>query len=141
MTTRVKPLSAFAALFRLRFGLVDHRMAWHRWDQRSLWSSRRFSAWFGRTSRRAQLRHNFGHRATDLLWTGWTVTRLPGSQDGLHLGTGQHQQIMHNGHDLTPAFKLRWGAQSGLCPQQGLLVKAIAMLVRVPPTVAQGHFW
>lgn len=141
MTTIVKPLSAFPALFRLRFGLVDHRMAWCRLDHRSLWSSRRFSAWFGRTSRRSQLRHNFSHRPTYLLWTGWTLTRLPGSQDGLHLWTRQHQQIMHNGHDLTPAFKLRWGAQPGLCPQQGLLVKAIAMFVRVTPPVAQGHFW
>src|SRR5229473_7279451 len=141
MTPMVKPLSAFAALFRLRFGLIDHRMAWRRFAQRSLWSSRRFSAWFGRTSRRAQLHHNFRHRSPDLLWTGWPVTRLPGSQDGLHLWPRQDQQIMHDGHDLTPAFELRRGAQPGLCPQQGLLVKTIAMLVRVASAVAQGHLW
>src|SRR5260370_17932267 len=40
-----------------------------------------------------------------------------------------------------PAFKLRRGTQPGLCPQQGLLVKAIAMLVGIASAVAQGHFW
>ena len=39
----------------------------------------------------------------------------------------------------TPAFKLRWGAQPGVCPQQRLLLKAIAMFERVASPIAQSH--
>ena len=139
MTPILRLSSSFATLFCSWFGLVDHRIAWRGWDHRSFWPSARFSAWFGRSSRRSQLRHNFSHRPADLLWRSFTLGRLPGTQRGLHLWTRQHQVIVHNGDDLTPAFKLRWGAQPGLCPQQALLVKAIAMLVRIAPPVAQGH--
>src|SRR6266571_8723898 len=139
MRSVLRPSSPFATLFRPRFGLVDHRIAWRGLDQRSFWPSGRFSAWFGRSSRRSQLCHNFSHRPTHLLWTGWTPTRLPGSQHGLHQWTRQHQLIVHDGDDLAPAFKLRWSAQPGLDPQQGLLLEAIAMFVGVAPPIAQGH--
>src|SRR6266581_8149596 len=105
MTSIVKPSSWFPPLFGLWFGLVDHGRAWRRFDHRSFWPSGRFSAWFGRTSRGTQLCHNFVHRPAHLLRTGWTLTRLPGTQTGLHLWTGQHQLIMYNGDDLAPAFK------------------------------------
>src|SRR5258708_1780976 len=141
MLAVLRSSSPFATLFRPRFGLVDHRIAWRGLDHRSLWPPARFSAWFGRSSRRSQLRYNFGHRPAHLLWTRWTLAGLPGTQPGVHLWTRQHQVIVHNGDDLAPAFKLRWGAQPGLCPQQALLVEAIAMFVRVAPPIAQGHLW
>src|SRR6266516_1434027 len=141
MTPIVKPSSAFAPLFGSWFGLEDHRRAWGWSDESPFLSPRRFSAWFGRSGRRSQLCHNFGHGPTHLLWTGRTLARLPGTQRGLHQWTGQHQLIVHKGDDLTPAFKLRGSAQPGLGPQQGLLLEAIAMFVRVAPPIAQGHFW
>ncbi len=141
MTTTLKPSSPFAMLFRSRFGLVDHRIAWRRFDQCSFLPSGRFSAWFGRLSRRSQLCHHFGHCSPYLLWRSFPLARLPWAQRGLHLWTRQHQPIMHDSNDLAPAFKWRWGTQPGLCPQQGLRVFAIAMFVRVAPPVAQGHFW
>ena len=106
---------------------------------RAFWPSGRFSAWFGRLSRRPQLCHNFAHRPTHLLWRSFPLTRFPGSQRRLHLWTGQHQLIMHDSDDQAPAFKLRWGPQPGLCPQQGLLLEAIAMFVGVAPSIAQGY--
>src|SRR5260370_19204646 len=141
MLTVLRLSSPFATLFRPRFGLVDHRIAWRVWDHRSFWPSGRFSAWFGRPGRCAQLRHNVGHRPAHVLRTRWPLVGLPGTQRGLHLWTRQHQVIVHDGDDLTPAFKLRRGTQPGFCPQQGLLVKAIAMLVGIASAVAQGHFW
>jgi len=141
MTTILKPSSTFAPLFRSWFGLEDHRIAWRRSDDSPLLSPGRFSVWFGRSSRRCHLCHKFGHRPAHLLWRSFTLGRLPGTQRGLHQWTRQHQVIVHDGDDLTPAFKLRWGTQPGLHPQQGLLLEAVAMFVRVAPSVAQGHFW
>jgi len=139
MRVLVRSSSVFATLFGSRFGLVDHPKAWRWSDHRSLWSSARFSAWFGRTSRCPQLRHNFQHRAAHLLRAGWTLARLPGTQHRLHERMGQRQLIVKDGHNLTPAFKLCRGAQPRFGPQQALLVKAIAMLVRVAPSIPQGH--
>src|SRR5260370_1483690 len=133
MRAMVRPSSAFAALFGSRFGLVDHPKAWRRSDQRSLWSSVRFSAWFGRASRRAHLRHNFGHRPAHLLWRRVSLGRLPGTQHGWPQRAGQHQVIMHYGHDLTPAFKLGGGTPPPFRPQPPLLVYALAMLLRAAP--------
>ena len=141
MTVIESTSSAFAPLFRPWFGLVDHSMTWCRFHDSPLLSSRRFSAWFGRPSRCSQLHHNFGHRPAHLLRRSFSLTALPGTQTGLHQWTRQHQVIVHDGDDLAPAFKLRWGAQPGLCPQQALLVKAIAMFVRVAPPIAQGYLW
>src|SRR6266568_4288205 len=131
MTVIVSNSSAFATLFRPWFRLVDHWIAW----------CRRFSAWFGRSSRRSQLHHNFGHRPAHLLGRSFPLARLPGTQRGLHQWTRQHQLIVHDGDNLTPAFKLRWGAQPGVCPQQVLLLKAIAMFKRVASPIAQSHLW
>ncbi len=139
MTTILKPSSLFAPLFRSWFGLVEHRIAWRRSDDRPFWSSGRFSAWFGRWSRRSQLCHNFSHRPSHLLWRSFPLARLPGTQQGLHLWTRQHQVIVNNGDDLARAFKLLGGTQPGLCPQQALRVFAIAMLVGIASAVAQGH--
>src|SRR6266852_9282488 len=141
MAARVSTSSAFTTLFRPWIGLVDHPIAWCRFYNGPLLSSRRFSAWFGRPSRRSQLHHKFGHRPAHLLGRSVALTALPGTQTGLHQWTRQHQVIVHDGDDLAPAFKLRWGAQPGLCPQQVLLLEAIAMFMRVAPPVAQGHLW
>src|SRR5712692_8386839 len=141
MTPIVRPSSAFATLFWLWFGLAYHRMAWRTVDQRPFLPSGRFSAWFGRLSRGSQLRHNYGHRAAKLLWTGRTRDRFPGTQFCLNLWARQHQVVMHDSDNLTPALKLLWGAQSGLCPQQSLLFEAIAMFLPVAPPVAQSHLW
>src|SRR5438874_2100455 len=103
MTTNLKPSSAFATLFRPWFGLVDHWIAWRRSDTGAFLPSRRFSAWFGRLSRGTQLWHDFGDRPAHLLRTGGTLAGLPGTQLGLHLWTGQHQVIVHNGDDLVLA--------------------------------------
>src|SRR5713101_6570619 len=137
----LRPSSAFALLFLPWFGLVDHAMTWRTFHDGPFVPSRRFSAWFGRPSMRSQLRHNFGHGSSHLLRGSVALTALPGTQTGLHQWTRQHQVIVHDGDDLTPAFKLRWGTQPGLCPQQSLLVEAIAMLVRVASPVAQGDLW
>src|ERR1700687_1448690 len=141
MTAIVSTSSACTTLFRPWFGLVDHSIAWCRFHDGPFLSSRRFSAWFGGSSRRSQLRKKFGHGPSHLLRRSFALAALPGTQTGLHQWTRQHQVIVHNGDDLTPAFKLRWGAQPGLCPQQALFVEAIAMLVRVAPSVAQTHLW
>src|SRR5258707_9499644 len=39
--------------------------------------------------------------------------------------------------DLRPAFRLLWGAQTGLIPQQHLLVQPIAMLMRVAQPIGR----
>src|SRR5258708_6870076 len=39
--------------------------------------------------------------------------------------------------DLCPAFRLLWGAQTGLIPQQNLLVQPIAMLMRVAQPIGR----
>src|SRR5258708_30893934 len=39
--------------------------------------------------------------------------------------------------DLCPAFRLLWGAQTGLIPQQHLLVQPIAMLMRVAQPIGR----
>src|SRR6266478_9159406 len=134
----LRPSSAFATLFGPWFGLVDHRSTWHRSHHSPFLSTGRFSAWFGRLSRRSQLRHKFGPRPAHLLGTRLTQGRFPGSQVCLHVWPRQDQQIVHNSHDLAPAFKLLWSAQPGFDPQQSLLLEAIAMLLSEAPPVVQG---
>ena len=139
MTSMVSTSSAFATLFGPWFGLIDHRTAWRTFHDSPFESSRRFSAWFGRSGGCSQLCHNGGHGSSYLLWRSFPLGALPGTQHRLHLRLCQHQMIMHDGDDLAPAFKLRWGTQLGMCPQQALLLETIAMFVRVAPPIAQGY--
>src|SRR5438067_5082234 len=127
MTRDQELLGLFAPLFGRGFGLFDHRMAYSRVYLRAHRSTGRFSAWLGRPSRSAQCRQKWSHRSTNLLWGHRTGRSLPGLALGWEQRTSEHQQIVHNGHDLRPALKLLRRAQARLVPQQGLFLKTIAM--------------
>ena len=47
--------------------------------------------------------------------------------------------VMSNGDDMAPKLKLLWGVQARLLPQQGLFVKAIAMLLGEAQSIAHGN--
>ncbi|MBA2677148.1 MAG: hypothetical protein H0U76_01935, partial [Ktedonobacteraceae bacterium] len=81
----------------------------------------------------------FVHPATHLLQGKRTLFALPRTQLDLNQVAGQKQMIMGNGHNLAPALKLLWSAQTRFCPQQRLLIKAIAMLLTKPQRVPQSH--
>src|SRR5579859_6262040 len=129
------------------------------WDQRWQWwrlmndrktlclanlgpfrSPRRFSARVWRASRSAQLWQQFVHPAPHLLRGRKPVRAFPGAKLSFHLIASQKQVIERNGDDLAPSLKLGRRAQSGLGPQQSLLLEAVSMLLTKAMDVAQSDF-
>ena len=100
-------------------------------------ASGRFSAWLWWSCRSAQLRQKSGQGSTSLCQRQNRVARFPRSIDARNQGTGQDQLVMGASDDLCPAFRLLWGAQTWLVPEQHLLVQAIAMLVRVAQPIGR----
>src|SRR6266581_5545210 len=106
--------------------------------------SGRFSAWLARACRCAKLQQNRRHHATHLLWCHRTIRTLPWPMQGLPKLTCQIQLVHHQRHQPTPALKLLRGAHMHPRPEQLLLEKAVAMLLREASTILlsnlrQGH--
>ncbi len=119
------------------WGLFDDRKALRLADFGSLCPPRRFSAWLWGASRRPQLWQQFAHRPMHLLRGRRPMPTFPRAQLGFHQIAGQNQMIVGNGHQMRPALKLLRSPQTRLVPEQGLLLKALAMLMAEPQYVPQ----
>src|SRR6266567_4599932 len=119
------------ALFVLFACFTNDGMTRRRFRVEAFGASGRFTAWWWWSRRSPQLRQKGWHDSTSLGQRQNRVTRFPRSIDARDQGTGQDQLVMGARDDLGPAFRLLWGAQTWLIPQQHLLVQPIAMLVRV----------
>jgi hypothetical protein len=128
MTIILMQSGPFAARFGHRFGFAHHRKAWRRRSDPAFGPSWRFSTWFGRLSRCANLPQNAGHHATHLSRGDRTRFAFPRAQRRLAEVLSHQQLIASTGHDPTPTLDLLRRAQVGLGPEQVLLEKAIAML-------------
>src|SRR5713226_8469863 len=119
------------ALFVLFARFTNDRMT-RRWlGMEAFGTSGRFTAWLWWSRGSPQLRQKGGHGESHLCQCQNCVTRFPRSIDARDQGTGQDQLVMGARDDLCPAFRLLWGAQTWLIPEQHRLVQPIAMLVRV----------
>src|ERR1700757_4379229 len=96
-----------------------------------------FSTRLGCLCRRAQLWQQFAEPAPHLLRAWHTMLVFPRTQLRFHQITCQPQMIVSNGHHLRPPLELFWSTQTWLVPQQGLFVKAIAMLLPEAQNVSQ----
>src|SRR6266516_1309473 len=139
MTMMLLHSSPFAVRFWHRFGFEHHRKAWRRRSSPTCGPSGRFSTRFGRFGRCANLHQNAGHHATYLSRGDRTLLAFPWTQNRLTEMLGQQQLIASTGHDPTPAFDLRRRAQVCLGPEQVLLEKAIAMLLREALAIPGTH--
>src|SRR6266851_3677615 len=139
MRRESRQLGRVLTLFGFRGGLADHSIARSRPDFAAFGSSCRFSAQFGSFGRGTQLCHNSGHGSAHLLRSRRSADAFPRPQVGLPKLASQDQLVLHNSDHLAPALKLLWRAQARVAPQQGLLLEAVAMFLRVAPFVAWGH--
>ncbi len=131
--------SDFSTLFRHRFGLAHHLVAWRRYNRRPFCSSRRFSARFGHLCRGANLHQNLRHHPTDLPRGHHIPSPFPGMVKCLSKVAGEHQLIHGSSHHQTPALKLLWGSHAHLGPEQILLQEAIGMLMRKALLIGPDH--
>src|SRR6266487_5597612 len=81
----------------------------------------------------------FVHPASHLLRGRLALLVFPWAQFWLNQVAGQHQMVMHNGDNMTPALKLLWGPQTRGFPQQRLFVKAIPMLLPEAENIPQSN--
>src|SRR5947209_14815399 len=135
MRQRVKRLDRHQ--FRGFWRLPHDRKALGLANCRPFCSPRRFSAGLWGTSRGPQLWQQFVHPATHLLGSRFPLfafprMKLPGDQR-----TCQDHVIVGNGDNGAPALELGRRAQTRLCPQQGLFVKAIPMLLTKAQNISQ----
>lgn len=98
-----------------------------------------FSTRLGWSSRSAQMCQEFVHPATDLLWGGLALFAFPRTKLSFHQISCQHQMVMGHGDNVTPAFKLLWGAQAWSFPQKGLFVETITVLLRETTSISQAN--
>src|SRR5713101_9916088 len=132
-------LGPFAVRFGHRFGFAHHGKAWCGCSYPACGPSGRFTTRFGSLSLCAKLQQNAGHRATHLSRRDRALCAFPRTQDSLAELFGQQQLIAGTRHDPTPAFHLFRRAQVCLGPEQILLEKAIAMLVRETLAIPGAH--
>src|SRR3989454_895314 len=125
------------ALFVLFARFANDRMTQNGFGMKALGASRRFSAWLRWSRWGAQLHQKGGHGSSSLRQGQNRTTMLPGPVHPFDQGTCQHQLVVRTGQYLCPAFGLLWGAQTGLIPEQYLLVQPIAMLVRVAQPIGR----
>src|SRR5438874_868269 len=104
MTTLLVHLGRFALRFWHRFGFAYHRKAWGRCSLPTFLPSGRFSAWFGRLSRCANLLQNARHHATHLLRRDRTQFAFPWTLKSESKVFTQQQLIARTGQQPTPAF-------------------------------------
>src|SRR2546422_21787 len=95
----------------------------------------RFSTWLARSSRCAHLQQNRRHHSTHLLWGHGTIGGLPWPMQGLPKLACQIQLVKDQSHQPTPALKLGRSADMHPSPEQVLLEKAVAMLLREASTI------
>src|SRR5229473_8380990 len=98
----------------------------------------RFSAWFGWRSRSAQTWQQLVDPATHLLRRTRSLLVFPRTQFWFDQIASQHQMVVCDSNDQSPALKLLWCAQTGFFPHQRLFVKAIAMFLPETQRIAQG---
>jgi hypothetical protein len=122
-------------LFRLFAGFTNHRMTCSEFGLKAFRPSGRFSPWLRWSCWCAQLSQKGGHGPSHLRQRQNAAARLPRSVATLDQRTGQHQEIVSTGNHLGPAFGALRGTQPWDIPEQFLLVKAIAMLVRVAQAI------
>ena len=139
MITLSLPSGPFAVRFWHRFGFPHHRKAWCERPLPAGMPAGRFSTRFGRHSRCANLLQNAGHRATHLSWGERTLVAFPGTQHRQAQVVAHEQQITGARHYPTPPLDLLRRAQMGAGPQQVLLEKAIAMLLREALAIPRTH--
>lgn len=123
------------ALFLLLTCFTDDRITRSRFGMETFGPPRRFSAWLRWSCRCAQLHQNGRHHSANLCQGQNRSPMLPGPIDPGEQGTSEHQLVVRACHDLRPAFRLLWSAQTWPIPQQDLLVQSVAMLLRVPQPV------
>ncbi len=139
MTTIFMQSSPLAARFGHRFGFADDRKAWRRCPNSAFGPAGRFSTRFGTLGWCAKLHQNAGHHPTYLSRGDRPLLAFPRTQERLSQVLTQQQLIARTGHDPTPAFELLRRAQMRRRPEQVLLEKAIAMLVREALAIPGAH--
>src|SRR5450631_3471400 len=97
----------------------------------------RFSARLGWTGRGSQTWQQFVDRVSHLLGSRWALRTFPRTALGFHQIACQHQMVVHHRDHVAPSLKLLRGPQAGLLPQEGLLVKAIAVLLPKSQGISQ----
>src|SRR5258707_12706005 len=125
------------AFFLLFARFTNDGMTHRRLRMEAFGASGRFSTWLWWSRRSTQLHQKGWHGSTSLCQRQNRVARFPRSIDARDQGTGQDQRVMGARDDLCPAFGLLGGAQTGLIPQQHLLVQPIAMLMRVAQPIGR----
>lgn len=116
------------ALFLLLTCFTDDRITHSRFGMETFGPPRRFSAWLRWSCRCAQLHQNGRHHSANLCQGQNRSPMLPGPVDPDEQGTSEHQLVVRACHNLRPAFRLLWSAQTWPIPQQDLLVQWVAML-------------
>src|SRR5258708_7025492 len=125
------------ALFLLFACLANNRMTRRRLRMEALGTSRTFSAWLRGWCGGAQLCQKRGQRWAQLGEGQNRAARFPGPIDACNQGTCQKQLVVRASDDLCPPFRLLWGAQAWLVPEQDLLIQAETMLVRVTQAIGR----
>src|SRR5713226_5185323 len=137
---------------------MKKRIEWLLWDQwrqfrrlpndrkalrlgnfRPFGSSGRFPTRLGGPSWRTQLRQQFTHPSTHLLWRRLALLVFPRMQFNLDQIACQNHKIMRNGDDMRPALKLFRCTHTRPFPQQRLLVEAISMFLTKAQNIPQGN--
>ena len=122
-------------LFRLFTRFTNHRMAGSGRGMEAFRPSRCLSPLLRRLGWCSQLVQKGGHRPSHLRQGQLRTTRFPRSVQSLDQRTRQDQQIVRTGNHPCPAFSALRGREPWDVPKQLLLVKAIAMLVRVAQAI------
>src|SRR3989440_864035 len=125
------------ALFVLFARFANDRITHNGFGMKALGASWRFSAWLWWSRRGAQLRQKGRHGSPSLCQRQDRATMLPGPVHPFDQGTGQHQLVVCTDQHLCPAFGLLRGTQTGLIPQQHLLVEPITMFLRVAQPIGR----
>src|SRR6266851_3945194 len=141
MTTISLQSGPFPVRFGHRFGLAHDRKAWRGCSDSAFGASGRFTTRFGRLRWFPNLHKNAGHHATHLSRRGSARFAFPRTQDCLTEVLGHQQLIAGTRHDPTPAFHLLRRTQVCLSPEQILLEKAIAMLLREALAIPGAHLF
>src|SRR5712692_2852110 len=135
------PCYSSTGLERLLERLAHHGIARRRLGSKPFGPSGRFSTWLARACWCANLQQNRRHHSTHLLWGHRTIGRLPGSMQDLSQLPCQIQLVKDQDQQPTPALKLLRGAHMHPRPQQILLEKAVAMLLREASTILRSNLW
>src|SRR5207245_3756251 len=98
------------------------------------------SAWLRWSSWGPQLSQKGRQPPTNLCQGDNRAAMLPRTVHGFDQRTSQHQLVVHTRDHLRPPFRLFWGTQTWLIPEQNLLVQPEPMLMGVAQPIGRTDF-